>query len=84
MSCKQNAQNWYKTFFFVVVIIVLILYYERAKLTFIDLAGSERCTTFASPSKTLLGETKNINTSLSALGNVIKALSQNAAHIPFR
>ena len=50
----------------------------------VDLAGSERQKkTDASGDR--LTEAKNINLSLSALGNVINALvNPNSAHIPFR
>ena len=55
----------------------------KSKLWLVDLAGSERV------AKTdVLGErlkeTQNINRSLSALGDVISALSTKSPHIPFR
>ncbi|CAM9642440.1 unnamed protein product, partial [Chrysoparadoxa australica] len=55
----------------------------RSKLHLIDLAGSERI------SKTdavgdRLKEAQNINRSLSALGDVIAALSNKQGHVPFR
>jgi hypothetical protein len=50
----------------------------------VDLAGSERVRRTVSKG-TRLSEAKSINTSLSALGNVIAALaSSSTAHIPFR
>ena len=55
-----------------------------AKLTMIDLAGSERVRATSS-SGVRLQEAKFINASLSALGNVIGALtSGNLSHVPFR
>lgn len=50
-------------------------------LNLIDLAGSESAKT---SSDERINETKNINRSLSALGNVILALHQKENHIPFR
>ncbi len=56
----------------------------RSKLLMVDLAGSERVRRTISKG-TRLSEAKSINTSLSALGNVIAALAeQNAIHIPYR
>jgi kinesin family protein C2/C3 len=55
----------------------------NGKLVLVDLAGSERVgKTDASGDR--LREAKNINKSLSALGNVINALSNKQGHIPFR
>lgn len=58
--------------------------YKQGKLNLVDLAGSERQKkTHASGDR--LDEAKAINLSLSALGNVIKALvSRNKQHVPFR
>lgn len=56
----------------------------RSKLLLVDLAGSERVRKTISKG-TRLDEAKSINTSLSALGNVIAALAEpNATHIPYR
>ena len=53
------------------------------KLNLVDLAGSERQKkTHAEGAR--MEEAKAINLSLSALGNVIKALASNSSHIPFR
>jgi hypothetical protein len=53
------------------------------KLNLVDLAGSERQKkTHAEGVR--MDEAKSINMSLSALGNVIKALASNASHVPFR
>lgn len=56
------------------------------KLNFVDLAGSERVRMTGATGKRL-EETKKINQSLSALGNVISSLSEpkgNKSHIPYR
>ena len=56
---------------------------KRGILNLVDLAGSEKI----SKSKVEgegLEEAKKINLSLSALGNVINALTSNASHIPYR
>jgi len=56
----------------------------RSKLLMVDLAGSERVRRTLSKG-TRLSEAKTINSSLSALGNVIAALADpNAPHIPYR
>ena len=56
----------------------------RSKLLMVDLAGSERVRRTVSKGARL-SEAKSINTSLSALGNVIAALAeQNVSHIPYR
>ena len=56
----------------------------RSKLLMVDLAGSERVRRTVSRG-TRLNEAKAINTSLSALGNVISALAETSpAHVPFR
>jgi hypothetical protein len=56
----------------------------RSKLLMVDLAGSERVRRTVSKG-TRLSEAKSINTSLSALGNVIAALADpHTAHIPYR
>jgi hypothetical protein len=55
----------------------------RSKLLMVDLAGSERVRRTISKG-TRLSEAKSINTSLSALGNVIVALAENTSHIPYR
>lgn len=56
----------------------------RSKLVMVDLAGSERVRRSVSKGARL-SEAKSINTSLSALGNVIAALADpNSAHVPYR
>ncbi|KAI6700301.1 hypothetical protein NL676_014625 [Syzygium grande] len=55
----------------------------RGKLSFVDLAGSERIKKSGS-SGSQLKEAQSINKSLSALGDVISALSSSGQHIPYR
>lgn len=55
----------------------------KGTLNFADLAGSERVQKTGAKGNTLK-EAQAINQSLTALGNVISALSKNNAHIPFR
>ena len=56
----------------------------KSKLLMVDLAGSERVRRTISKG-TRLSEAKSINTSLSALGNVIAALADpSQGHIPYR
>ncbi|XP_068652513.1 kinesin-like protein KIN-14I [Aristolochia californica] len=55
----------------------------RGKLSFVDLAGSERVKKSGS-SGHQLKEAQSINKSLSALGDVIGALSSDSQHIPYR
>jgi len=53
------------------------------KLYLVDLAGSEKVSKTGAEG-TVLDEAKNINKSLSALGNVISALSEGNGYIPYR
>lgn len=55
----------------------------EAMLSLVDLAGSERLKESGAEGQRLT-ETLNINKSLSNLGNVIMALGQKSAHIPYR
>eukprot|EP00808_Paulinella_micropora_P008317 g60437.t1 len=54
-----------------------------AKLTLVDLAGSEKVLKTGAAGQTLK-EAMHINKSLSALGNVINALTSHTSHIPYR
>merc|ERR550514_925339 len=56
---------------------------KLGKLNLVDLAGSEKVSKSGSTGETL-EEAKKINWSLSALGNVIKALAEKRAHVPYR
>ncbi|CAK9321347.1 unnamed protein product [Citrullus colocynthis] len=56
---------------------------SKGKLSFVDLAGSERVKKSGS-SGSQLKEAQSINKSLSALGDVISALSLGGQHIPYR
>ncbi|KAL5246792.1 hypothetical protein ACHWQZ_G018855 [Mnemiopsis leidyi] len=55
----------------------------NGKLYLVDLAGSEKVSKTQAEGMTL-DEAKNINKSLSSLGNVIAALSEGQSHIPYR
>eukprot|EP00605_Chrysophyceae_sp_TOSAG23-4_P001683 GSChrysophyteH1.ASY1.ANO1.1849.1 assembled CDS len=52
-------------------------------IMFVDLAGSERVKRTGAGGETL-GEAQAINTSLSSLGRVIKALGMRGQHVPYR
>ncbi|XP_031496899.1 kinesin-like protein KIN-1 [Nymphaea colorata] len=58
---------------------------ETGKLILVDLAGSEKVEKTGAEGK-VLEEAKTINKSLSALGNVVKALSSGSKvnHVPYR
>lgn len=58
---------------------------RAAKITLVDLAGSQKISRTGVESK-LLEEAKKINTSLSALGKVINILSEGkkSSHVPYR
>ena len=59
--------------------------YRQAKLCLVDLAGSEKMDSDARISKGHFNELRNINQSLSTLGNVISALSEKGrTHVPYR
>uniref|UniRef100_A0AAQ4S3C1 Kinesin-like protein n=1 Tax=Gasterosteus aculeatus aculeatus TaxID=481459 RepID=A0AAQ4S3C1_GASAC len=53
------------------------------KLYLVDLAGSEKVSKTGAEGS-VLDEAKNINKSLSSLGNVISALAEGTAYIPYR
>ncbi|KAG6959030.1 hypothetical protein JG687_00009023, partial [Phytophthora cactorum] len=58
---------------------------RRARLNLVDLAGSEKWNTDVGIDDAHSQELKNINTSLSALGNCIAALTETGRkHIPYR
>ena len=58
----------------------------KGELNMVDLAGSERLvgSAGATVSSKLAKETASINSSLSALGNVLNSLGKNQGHIPYR
>ena len=57
----------------------------KAKLNLVDLAGSEKWNTMGKMQRGQARELVNINKSLSALGNVITALTQKGrSHVPYR
>ena len=56
---------------------------KRGRLNLVDLAGSEKVAKSGAVGVTL-EEARKINLSLSCLGNVIHALSNNSEHIPYR
>lgn len=59
--------------------------YRQAKLSLVDLAGSEKMDSAGKISKGHFNELRNINQSLSALGNVVSALSEKGrTHVPYR
>lgn len=64
----------------VLLIISMSLFVQ---LSFVDLAGSERVKKSGSSGNNLK-EAQSINKSLSALGDVISALSSGSQHIPYR
>jgi kinesin family protein 5 len=55
----------------------------QGRLVLVDLAGSEMVRKTGATGQ-VLEEAKTINKSLSALGNVIKALTENGSHVPYR
>eukprot|EP00826_Nyctotherus_ovalis_P058362 TRINITY_DN8012_c0_g1_i9.p1 TRINITY_DN8012_c0_g1~~TRINITY_DN8012_c0_g1_i9.p1 ORF type:complete len:843 (-),score=250.96 TRINITY_DN8012_c0_g1_i9:154-2682(-) len=57
---------------------------QTGRLNLVDLAGSEKLSSYYLRGRDHIEETKKINKSLSALGNVIYALTNNSDHIPYR
>ena len=62
---------------------MLFIYVQKGKINLCDLAGSEKVKNSGAVGETL-EEAKKINLSLSCLGNVINALTNNANFIPYR
>lgn len=60
-----------------------LFFFMYVQLSFVDLAGSERVKKSGSAGNQLK-EAQSINKSLSALGDVISALSSGNQHIPYR
>ncbi len=56
---------------------------KQGKFTFVDLAGSERVDKTHAEGQTFQ-EAKQINLSLTCLASVIKSLTQNDKHVPYR
>merc|ERR1719412_588532 len=56
---------------------------KMSKLLMVDLAGSEKVAKTGAKGS-VLEEAKKINQSLSALGNVMNALTEGSKHIPYR
>jgi kinesin family protein 5 len=56
---------------------------KTSKLFLIDLAGSEKVSKTGAEGK-VLEQAKKINLSLTSLGMVIKSLSENQTHVPYR
>ena len=56
---------------------------KTSKLVLVDLAGSETVKKSGAEGQTLT-EAKYINKSLSALGNVMVALTDGSKHVPYR
>jgi len=59
------------------------IYNYAFQLSLVDLAGSERAAKTGATAEQLK-EAQSINKSLSALGDVISALSSEASYIPYR
>ena len=68
---------------FILLVICVTTSQYHVQLSFVDLAGSERVKKSGS-SGSQLKEAQSINKSLSALGDVISALSSGGQHIPYR
>ena len=85
-STKMNADSSRSHLVLSIVITATNLqtqHITKGKLTFVDLAGSERVKKSGSTGDQLK-EAQAINKSLSALGDVISALSSNANFVPYR
>jgi hypothetical protein len=85
-STKMNAESSRSHLIFAVLVEVYDKQTKKTangKFSFIDLAGSERAGKTGATAERLK-EAMSINKSLSALGNVISALSTNEKFIPYR
>eukprot|EP01067_Filipodium_phascolosomae_P000191 Filipodium_phascolosomae@DN1156_c0_g1_i2.p1 len=85
-STAMNAESSRSHLVFSIMIHINDIKSEKAlngKISFIDLAGSERISKTGA-SKDRLAEARAINKSLSALGDVISALSSGESFIPYR
>jgi len=85
-STKMNSDSSRSHLIFTIVVECLnkkTKSVATGKLTLCDLAGSERLKK-SQVTGDAVKEAQSINKSLSALGDVIEALSKNAKHIPYR
>ena len=85
-STKMNVESSRSHLIFSLIIETTDLQTQqvtRGKLSFVDLAGSERVKKSGATGDTMK-EAQAINKSLSALGDVISALADEKAHIPYR
>ena len=85
-ATKMNAESSRSHLIFSLVIETTDLQTQgvtRGKLSFVDLAGSERVKKSGAAGATMK-EAQAINKSLSALGDVISALAEEKAHVPYR
>lgn len=71
------------TYYCIFLVLFLNFFVPHLQLSFVDLAGSERVKKSGSAGNQLK-EAQSINKSLSALGDVISALSTGGQHIPYR
>lgn len=59
--------------------------FRQAKLSLVDLAGSEKMDSMLTITRGHFNELRSINQSLSALGNVVSALTEEGrTHVPYR
>ena len=81
MECEMSCWGLLIVIMFICLYMTILKLYLQ--LSFVDLAGSERVKKSGS-SGNQLKEAQSINKSLSALGDVISALSSGGQHIPYR